>query len=508
MKTIINKIRENAEKYPDRIAFRTIDEFGEETCLSWKELECYSDSIAGFILDNAKTNTPVVVYGHKEQWMLVCFLGCVKSGRAYCPIDISVPLKRVDSIIGEVKPEITFSMDDGFQPQYGTVIRKDKIESIIQDEKSILTANFVKSNDVFYIIFTSGSTGIPKGVQITTECLDNFIKWGSTLLPEISNDRHNVFLNQAPFSFDLSVMDIYLSLYNAGTIFALQKSVQGNMKQLLEYLQKGNVTVWVSTPSFADICLADKSFCKELLPELKTFLFCGETLTNKTVDRLINAFPDSEIVNTYGPTESTVAVTNVTVTREMNKNISPLPIGKPKAGTWIHIVDQDGRILGENEKGEIVIIGDSVSIGYFHNREKTEKAFSTYVVDGKEYRSYHTGDEGYFKEGYLYYSGRIDNQIKLHGYRIELEDIENNLANVPMVQKAVAVPNYRNGKVSSISAYIVVKKEMILNENMSLFIKEEMKKYVPDYMIPKKIIIVDSIPMTANGKADRKALVQ
>ena len=504
--TILEKIKENACKYPERIAYHSVYRGGYKSSLKWKELDEYSDKLANYFHEKLNTKTPIIVYGHKSPYMLVCFLACVKTGRAYCPIDVSVPLNRVEAIINEVKPEIVLTTE-GLELDIENIYTLNDVINIIENgHERIPCLNYVSAEDVFYIIFTSGSTGVPKGVQITRDCLDNFIKWAITLGSGLNENEHYTFVNQAPFSFDLSVMDLYLSLYTGGTLWTLDKATQGDMKLLLQSFEESNAKVWVSTPSFADVCLADKKFNQDILPNLGLFLFCGETLTNRTVQRLQNAFPNAEIVNTYGPTESTVAVTDVLVTPEINALMNPLPVGKEKPGTWIYIMDENGNLLSDGSKGEIVIAGDSVSIGYWNRPELTQKAFSTCVVDGKEYRLYHTGDKGYKENGQLYYCGRIDLQIKLHGYRIEIEDIESNLMKLDCIQKVAVMPVYRGEQVRSLTAYIVPKEPVLDEFEAVQQIRRRLKEYVPEYMIPKKICFLEKIPMTNNGKVDRRAL--
>lgn len=437
--------------------------------------------------------------------MIVCFLACVKAGRAYCPIDTSVPLSRVEMILEEVEPEIILSTEL-LSIAFEKVLSREEILNLIKNQKDVIDIrHYVSSDEVFYIIFTSGSTGKPKGVQITRECLDHFIRWGITLggLAEGSN---YVFLNQAPFSFDLSVMDLYLCLYLGGTLWALTKEVQQDMRLLFPNLGRSLANVWVSTPSFADVCLSDKKFSDKLLSNLTTFLFCGETLTNKTVERLFERFPEADIVNLYGPTESTVAVTNVMITPEMNRQVSPLPVGKEKPGTWIQIVDDEGNVLPDGEKGEIIITGNTVSVGYWNNEELSQKVFGHCEIDGEMYRFYRTGDEGYKKDGFLFYCGRIDLQIKLHGYRIEVEDIENNMMKLPEVKQAAVIPKYRDGKVSSLVGFLAFSTEVEDEFLAARRVKEQLKEYLPDYMIPKKIKFLEQLPMTNNGKVDRKML--
>jgi len=301
-------------------------------------------------------------------------------------------------------------------------------------------------------------------------------------------------------------MDLYLCLYSGGTLWALSKELQSDIKSLYNSLGESNVNKWISTPSFADVCLTDPMFSSNLMPELTDFLFCGEILTNKTVKRLHSRFSDSYVVNTYGPTESTCAVTDVIISSEINEKYSPLPVGRPKKGTWIRITDENGNELPDGEKGEIVIVGDSVSVGYWKNAERNELVFGTTTVQGEKYRFYKTGDEGYLIENMLFYSGRIDNQVKLHGYRIELEDIENNLLKIPGILQAVVLPRYRDGKVSSLVAIVVSQDDKFNEDDSDALIKQELKKNLPEYMIPKKILFAKDLPRTNNGKIDRKKL--
>ncbi len=322
----------------------------------------------------------------------------------------------------------------------------------------------------------------------------------------MTDSKKYVFLNQAPFSFDLSVFDLYLAFYTGGTLYSLSREVQNNLNYLYAAFEASDINVWVSTPSFADVALSDKKFSEEILKKLKLFLFCGETLNNRTVKRLLRAFPNTDIINTYGPTESTVAVTSISITEEVNNEYVPLPVGKAKPGTKIIIMDERGNSLPDGESGEIVIVGDTVSIGYWRNELKTQEAFSVYKSEGKEYRLYHTHDKGHINSGLLYYEGRLDLQIKLRGYRIEIADIENNMMKLDEVQKGVVVPNYRNNEVKSLTAYIVSNESYEDEFKAKQCVKLKLREFLPDYMIPKKIIFVESIPMTNNGKVDRKML--
>ncbi len=474
-----------------------------ELSLSYKGLWEKSDQLAGFIKSaaDADKKTPVVVYGHKHPLMLVAFLAAVKSGRAYVPIDINVPLKRVASIIEEVSPEVILTTEE-LVGDYQCQKIDLKSWDFEKGFKKVDASDYVKGSDVYYIIFTSGSTGNPKGVQITYDNLNHFVEWASSL--GNAEKEEQIYLNQAPFSFDLSVMDLYLSLASGSTLWTLNKDVQKEYKKLFESLSASKADVWVSTPSFADLCLADPGFSESLLENLALFLFCGETLTNKTAGQLLERFPKASVYNTYGPTESTVAVTEVLIDEDIMKRYSPLPVGKAKPGTWIKIME-NGVELPEGEKGEIVIVGNTVSCGYF-NGAGSKDAFFDMEIDGEKQRAYHTGDKGYMKDGYLFYCGRLDLQIKLHGYRMELEDVEENLTKISCVSKAVVLPVMEDEKVKYLKAFCIYDGEETEKRVIQKLIKKEMKTVLPEYMIPKKIVTVDEIPMTPNGKADRKKL--
>ena len=478
-----------------------------EESLSYKNLDLYSDRL-GFYLENTLKNdkTPIVVYGHKSIYMLVCFMACVKSGRAYVPIDTSLPKSRINEIIEAVEPPLILAVEE-LEVVGKNVYDIKRIIKIIEETNEVVGSDsYVKADDLFYIIFTSGSTGKPKGVQITYDCLNHFIEWGLTLGTSAEDKQGKLFLNQAPFSFDLSVMDTYLSLASGGTLWTLDKTTQSEYQKLFKSLETSNINVWVSTPSFVDVCLADPNFSDKLLKNLEVFLFCGEILTNITAGKLQKRFPRSKIVNTYGPTESTVAVTEVLINKDIVNQDHPLPVGKIKQGSYLKIVTADGKEAQEGEKGEIIIIGNTVSTGYFKNSMMTQKVFYEEYMDGKTYRAYRTGDEGYLKEGMLYYSGRIDLQIKLHGYRIEIEDIENNILKIESVKNAVVVTKVANGKVSSLTAFVVCDKRIEEERVAAKRLKDELRRFVPEYMIPKKIVFLDKMPMNVNGKIDRKFL--
>ena len=497
---ILGKIKERSISNPTKIAFHS--RFGE---ITYSQLWNNSDRLAAWLNDKLENNKkPVVVFGHKDPMMLVCFLACAKSGRAYCPVDISMPEDRINAIIDAVDNTLVLATEPLERSGY-YIADKGIIESGMNYDTVISEDCWNKPEDIFYIIFTSGSTGKPKGVQITDENLSRYVDWSENLGDDVSVKNGAVFMNQAPFSFDLSVMDTYTSMASGCTLWGIDKKLQSDALAMMKYMKEGKLNYWVSTPSFADMCLADPAFDHELLPELRAFLFCGEKLAKNTASELMKRFPGAKVINTYGPTESTVAVTSVEINDEILAAPESLPIGIPKDGTEIRIIKEDGTVAAPMEKGEIQILGDTVSPGYYKNDKKTQEVFS--VIDDKnKTRAYMTGDEGYLTSGgMLYYVGRIDLQVKLHGYRIELGDIESNLLKIDSIQSAAVVPKWQNGKIRYLAAFVTSDSAKGSFEDRKA-VKEALKKMLPDYMVPKKISFIEQLPLTNNGKADRKKL--
>lgn len=510
---VLKKITDNCASFPNRKAYSTEMKSGDEyrrIDLTYEELGRYSLGISNYIKEHLSSRKPVIVIGHKHPYLIASFVGCSRSGRAYVPVDSGFPIARIKDIIDTVEPELVICTDDSIEADFEVnTIYKNDIEDIIKSEQAMDDeSSWVADEDDYYIIFTSGSTGKPKGVKLSSNCLDNFIDWALTLKEDGSLDdgRHRVYINQAPYSFDLSVFDLYMALSTGGTIAAITKDLQSDMEEMYRFIELMDPNIWISTPSFAEIALMGDVFNQKLMPNLEEFIFCGETLTNNTAHKLSVAFEEALVINTFGPTESTVAVTGIIVDKEIREKYNPLPIGIAKHGTYIYIMDEDGNILPDGEKGEIVIVGDTVSPGYWNNEEKTKEAFGAMNVDGVDYRLYHTRDKGYYMDGLLFYSGRLDLQIKLHGYRIEIEDIERNLMNVSGIERAVVLPDYVDGEVSSLTAYVVSKNEIKSTLKERRRIREELKSFIPEYMVPRNFAFKESLPVTNNGKVDRKKL--
>jgi D-alanine--poly(phosphoribitol) ligase subunit 1 len=460
-----------------------------DRALTYGELRRQSDGLASHLTERfGDDRKPIAVLGHREPEMLIAFLGTVKSGRPYVPIDTALPKTRIDQIMASSNAAFVLTPDQIRQFSSGDV-RGSSVP--------------VEEDDPFYILFTSGSTGEPKGVTITLRCLEHFINW--VLAEQEFIKGAEVFLNQAPFSFDLSVMDLYCSLATGSTLFSISRDLIENPKKLYRALATSGVTAWVSTPSFAQMCLVEEKFAQTMLPRVQRFLFCGETLAPQTAAQLLARFPQAQVWNMYGPTEATVATTSVRIDTAILEKYSPLPVGRVMPGTKIFIVDEDRAELSANERGEIIIAGPNVSPGYAGRSDLTARAFFEY----RGVHAYKTGDLGRFRDSLLFFEGRIDEQIKLSGYRIELGDVEANLRALATVRDAVVIPVIKSGAAQSLTAFVSL---AVQNETsdfkLAHNLRSQLGERLPAYMLPLKFIFLDAFPMTANGKVDRTALAK
>jgi len=457
--------------------------------LTYGELCRRSDALACYLTQRfGDDRRPVAVLGHREPEMLIAFLSAVKSGRPYVPLDTALPQQRIEKILATSRAALVLTPKDMLQ---------------FSASEARAPARAVQRDEPFYILFTSGSTGEPKGVIITLACLENFITW--MLKEQGFVQLSEVFLNQAPFSFDLSVMDLYCSLATGGTLFSISRDHVANPKELYRALTSSGVTTWVSTPSFAQMCLVEERFSEVMLPRVRRFLFCGETLTPQTAAHLLKRFPRAQVWNTYGPTEATVATTSIRIDAGILEQYSPLPVGHPMPGSEIFIVNGNREVLPANQRGEIIIAGPNVSPGYLARPDLTADAFFQY----RGQRAYRTGDFGRFRDNLLFFEGRMDEQIKLSGYRIELGDVEANLRALATVRDAVVVPIIKDGAAQSLAAFVLlVARDKASHFNLSHGLRKQLGERLPAYMLPRKFVFLDAFPMTPNGKVDRTSLAK
>lgn len=502
---MIEAIEHFAQVQPD---FPVYDILGQVH--TYGDLKKDSDSLAAQIDRlGLPDKSPVVVFGGQEYEMLATFVALTKSGHAYIPIDSHSALERVAAIVEVAEPSLIIAINDfPLVDVAAPIFSAEQVQTAFREGASYEISHPVQGDDNYYIIFTSGTTGKPKGVQISHNNLLSFTNWMITD-KEFATPERPQMLAQPPYSFDLSVMYWAPTLALGGTLFALPSAVTQDFKQLFETILSLPIAIWTSTPSFADMALLSDDFNSQKLPQLTHFYFDGEELTVKTAQKLRDRFPQARIINAYGPTEATVALSAVAVTDEMLQNCKRLPIGYTKADSPTFVIDEEGQKVPNGQQGEIIVCGPAVSKGYLNNPEKTSEAF--FEFEGLP--AYHTGDVGSMTdEGLLLYGGRMDFQIKFNGFRIELEDVSQNLNKSKYVESAVAVPRYnKDHKVQNLLAYVILKDgvaEQFEREiDITKAIKEDLQDIMMSYMMPSKFLYRETLPLTPNGKIDIKGLI-
>ena len=479
----LNKILENFALHGEKIFYNN------EMIVTYNDLYKYVYNLYNYLKSiKRKEKNAVIIYGHKGVSMIISFLASSFAGITYVPIDVSMNKNRIEEIVKIIDP-IAFIAVEDICLENLNMISKNRLKEIIYSDISVNEIELIpliKPEDIYYIIFTSGSTGIPKGVQVTYNNLNTYIN----SLKNTVDIQNSKMLNQALYSFDLSVADIYLSLVTASEHIPIKKEMIQDYNNLFKFIQYKNPEALVCTSSFIEYLLIDKNFNAKNIENLKYVYMCGEVLTDKTVYKIYERFENVKIINAYGPTECTVAVTSTYISKEMLKE-NNIPIGKKTDETFI-IVDDEINELEDGNTGNILIIGDLVSNGYINS--STEN-FITY----KGKKAYLTGDIGFIKNEYLYYKCRKDRQIKFKGYRIELSDIEENINKIEGVDRvAVVVKKDSTNKIIKLIAYVTLNKKV---EN----IENELKKELPLYMIPT-IKVVKELPVNNNFKVDIKRI--
>lgn len=440
---------------------------GSDEAITWQQLSvAVTDWAQRYQQCNQPAGTPVVLYGHQQAEFAVALYSCLLHNIPYIPVDCIYPQERLKEICQLANA-----------PFYYDVAAKKFIATGI-------TGQVLAEPDLAYIMFTSGSTGKPKGVQIGRESVWHFMKWVSQ---DFSLPEKPVLMNHAVFSFDLSLIPLLANLATGGHI-VLNAKEDIAAENWLDRLKANDVSVWVSTPSFAYQRLLSPQFNSDYLPELNVFIFIGEVLNKALVKQLRRRFPQAKILNSYGPTEATIATTVVEITDEILNNDNPLlPVGVMMPDTHMEITTD----------GELIIWGKNVMRGYLGLPQ--ENATKLLRRESEEYRGYRTGDLGY-EDGLIYCQGRNDSQIKLNGYRIEINEIENRLLAMSGISEAVVLPLMKScGSVLRIAAFCVT-------DLAPEVIKTSLSKVIPHYMVPSQIIIKDALPLNPNGKIDRKLL--
>jgi D-alanine--poly(phosphoribitol) ligase subunit 1 len=478
---------------PDKLAVA-----GSDLDISWQTLKNKVEAFsAAFQSIGIPAGHPVIIYGHKEHLFAAAILACMHSGTPYIPIDKVYPADRIKKIIEKTGSQVLINCsDDELKIDFPITINALlEIKQNAVPDYTNRTYHFPE-DPLQYIMFTSGSTGEPKGVQITRNSVLTFVDWATK---DFGFSSADVFMNQAPFTFDVSLCDLLNAFALGGTLVLNATGIVKDQQKFIDRIAGYKCTVWTSTPSFAFLFLRHPEFKNTTLPSLNTFLFMGEELPGRTCSILKTNFNSARVLNAYGPTEATIVTTLVEITEDIIKQYPSLPIGYPMPASELLIEKADPAA----KEGELVIVGDHVSIGYFKNGEFNQQKF--FLHNGK--RAFKTGDLAYYENNMVFYLGRNDDQVKMHGFRIELNEISNVICKHELIADAVTVPLKRNNEVKKIISFVTVKnniEQASLKEQLIPFLE----KALPYYMIPGDVVIVTEFPHSVSHKIDKNKLVE
>ncbi|MFC4634985.1 amino acid adenylation domain-containing protein [Dokdonia ponticola] len=480
-KTILDLYKEQLENNGDAIAV-----IFDDKKITFNELESLSNKMAIYLKNefSIQKQDLVAIKLHRSEWMQIAIVAVLKLGATYIPIDPDYPQQRLEYI----------QKDSG----YTTCIDENTIRICIDNLSSIqeeFLAPEVLPEDIAYVIYTSGSTGNPKGVLNNHAGLYNRLLWMRDDLEITNKDK---LLQKTPYTFDVSVWELTMPLITGATLIFAKPDGHKDPLYLEEIIEEYAISIIHFVPSMLGVFLMQASI--NTCNSLRHLVCSGEALPEQVVTDFKKLFLTTEIHNYYGPTEAAIDVTaiNLSDSKRVNTSVS---IGYPVANTSIYITNEDLKLQPIGVIGELIIEGIQVAQGYLNKPELTKTKFlESPFVKGE--RIYRTGDLArWLPDGSIEYIGRIDNQIKIRGNRIEIGEIENSLQQSEIVQQSVVVVKKDQVGNQRLIAY-VVPKEGCHTDILNKYLKDNL----PSYMIPSLIIELSEIPVTANGKLNRKAL--
>lgn len=487
-KSLDDLFYEAADSFPDNIAV-----VGNNIRLTYKELKEKVLGLASTI--QIKNEDIVAILMPKCPEQIVAALGIITAGGAYLPLDITNPDDRIYSILktSGAKTIIYKDIDkDRLNKFTGyNLINIDSIQS--KNDKSIRKIN--DTDKLAYVIYTSGSTGTPKGVMIPHKGAVNTI--------EDINERFKISSSDACLAisnmhFDLSVYDVFGLLAVGGKIVIPDYDKVKDPKHWAELIEEENITIWNSVPAFAEMLYEGRNYIKK--PCLRLMLLSGDWINTSLPDRVREVFKDIRFVSLGGATEASIWSNIYEVKGSIPKDWKSIPYGKPLSNQRYYILDDNLNNRPEWTPGHIFIAGKGVALGYLNDKERTETKFITNPHTG-EYM-YDTGDIGrYWNDGNIEFLGRMDNQIKINGYRVEIGEIESALNNVDRVSDGKVI--FRD---SMLIAFFKYSSEFGDKDKDELINK--LYNQLPAYMVPKKLISLKEYPLTKNGKIDNKKLYE
>jgi amino acid adenylation domain-containing protein len=508
---IINGFINSSKRFPKRNALVV-----DSKEITYEDLCKMATKIASVIKSDRDFSGEFVSFlSHRSLLTYSSVLGIMLSGNAYVPLNPKFPNRRLKSILDISGAKIVI-VDDKYIEKFNELLPLlDKPYTFIfQNGKNSFKSNYHKvvyiddgehydpepfdlpNSFPAYLLFTSGSTGTPKGIMINHENLTSYVNYMSNRMSVIDSDR---FSQLSDMTFDPSVHDMFVCWSNGASLYSVPEA---SSKVPTRFFIDNKITTCFIVPSIAVFMNKMRSLGSNMLPNLRYCVFCGEALSAETARQWQSAAPNSVVENLYGPTEATVAITNYKWTdksfEECDNGI--VPIGWMFNGQKSCVINENLQVV-QNKDGELCISGSQVTTSYFNDPEKTA---SQYIRIDKDVW-YRTGDLVRIDQrGCMHYIGRIDNQVKIMGYRVELQEIDCIIKKIVGCDMVVSVCRSGEGSAgNSIVSFICCEKPITEREILSLC-----KSNLPDYMVPRKIYFVDEIPLNNNGKIDGVRLKQ
>ncbi|WP_432774041.1 non-ribosomal peptide synthase/polyketide synthase [Brevibacillus gelatini] len=466
----------------------------EGQVLTYRELNARANQLARLLRSRGtKPDTLIGIMVDRSPGMVVGMLAVLKAGGAYVPIDPSYPQERIQYMLSDSQAPILLTQRHLQEiAAYAGEIIDVEDEAIYTGDDSNLDS-ISGSDDLAYVIYTSGSTGNPKGVMISHQAICNHMLWMRETFPLTTADA---VLQKTPFSFDASVWEFYLPLITGGRLVLAKPDGHRDIAYMTRVIREQKITTLQMVPSLLDLTMTDPgwSACTSLQR-----VFCGgEALTPALVSRFY-ATQQAQLINLYGPTETTIDATYWMCPRQQEYSV--IPIGKPIDNIRLYVVNANNQLQPVGVAGELCIAGDGLARGYWNREELTQASFveNPFEPGGRMYR---TGDlVRYLPDGHIEYLGRIDHQVKIRGHRIELGEIEARLLQHEAITAAVVTASQDGKGQNSLYAYVVTKQDVQASD-----LRAYLGSTLPAYMVPSAFVFMDQLPLSANGKVDRKAL--
>ncbi|MGN4561912.1 amino acid adenylation domain-containing protein [Bacillus cereus group sp. MYBK5-2] len=496
-KTIHQLFEEQVERTPDHIAA-----VFEGQQLTYRELNLRANQLARTLRnEGVKRDQLVGIMVERSLEMIVGILGILKAGGAYVPVDPEYPKERIQYILEDSGATILL-IQDQFQERtsfVGKIVLLDDEESYHKEGTNLKLE--VGSNELAYVIYTSGTTGNPKGVMIEHQALVNRIHWMQKRYPIGETD---IVLQKTPYSFDVSVWELLWWGAQGAKVVFLAPGGEKDPELIIKAIEENHVTTMHFVPSMLSVFLDYVQNVETLnrTRSLRQVFASGEALQVQHVKRfnkLLGMHNETRLINLYGPTEATIDVSYFDC--PLDETLEQVPIGKPIDNVQLYVVDTKGHLQPIGIPGELCIAGVGLARGYLNRPQLTEEKFvdNPFNIGEKMYR---TGDLArLLPDGNIEYLGRVDHQVKIRGYRIELGEIESKLLKIDAIQETIVIAMEDENGQKSLCAYFVADKEIDTES-----IREALSHGLPKYMIPTYFIQLMQMPLTPNGKINRKAL--